>query len=260
MERRKIGLALSGGGARGFAQIGVLKVLAEHGIKFDVIAGTSAGAIVGGCLATGMTPVEIEEMATRVGYFTMVRPSFSPRGALSSVPMGEFLERELPVKRFEDLTIPFAAVAFDLVNGEEVVQKDTGDLITAIRASCAVPGLFTPVNDNGQMLVDGGVTSVLPVDAARSLGAEIVIAIDVLACGSSFKSMPRTAVGIMIRSAITLIRSASNDQKSRSDFTIEPQIAHLRPDQIGKRKEFIELGEAAARENISSILTFIEQK
>ena len=259
MERKKIGLALSGGGARGFAHIGVLKVLAEHKISFDMIAGTSAGAIIGGCLAAGMTPVEIEETAAKVGYLTMVRPSFSTQGALSNVPMGHFLESELPVKRFEELTIPFAAVAFDLVSGQEVVQKGSGDLVTAIRASCSVPGLFMPVNDAGRMLVDGGVTSVLPVDAVRSLGADVVISIDVLACGSNFKSMPKTAVGIMIRSAITLIRSASNDQRTRSDFTIEPQIAHLRPDQINKRKEFIELGEAAARKHVSSILTVIEQ-
>jgi len=259
MERKKIGLALSGGGARGFAHIGVLKVLAEHNIRFDMIAGTSAGAIIGGCLAAGMTAVEIEEVAAKVGYFTMVRPSFSPQGALSNAPMGDFLERELPVKRFEDLTIPFAAVAFDLVSGEEVVLKDSGDLIAAIRASCAVPGLFTPVTNGARILVDGGVTSVLPVDAVRALGAEIVISIDVLACGSNFTSMPKTAVGILIRSAITLIRSVSTDQKSRSNFTIEPQIAHLRPDQIKKRKEFIELGEAAARDNIASILAIVEQ-
>lgn len=259
MERKKIGLALSGGGARGFAHIGVLKVLAEHNFKFDMIAGTSAGAIVGGCLATGMTPVEIEEMAAKVGYFTMVRPSFSPKGALSNAPMGDFLRRELPVERFEDLKIPFAAVTFDLVSGIEAVLRDEGDLIDAIRASCAVPGVFTPIDYAGRILVDGGVTSVLPVDAVRSLGAEVVISIDVLACGSNFTSMPKTAVGIMIRSAITLIRSASYDQKSRSDFNIEPQIAHLRPDQIGKRKEFIELGEAVAREDIASILTLIEE-
>lgn len=259
MEGKKIGLALSGGGARGFAHIDVLKVLAEHNIKFDMIAGTSAGAIVGGCLAAGMTPVEIEEMAAKISYFNIVRPSFSPKGAFSTAPLGAFLKRELPVASFEELRIPFAAVAFDLISGEEVVQKGTGDLITAIRASCAVPGLFVPVNDRSRMLVDGGVTSVLPVDAVRSLGAEVVISIDVLACGSNFTSMPKTAVGIMLRSAITLIRNVANDQRSRSDFTIEPQIAHLRPDQINKRKEFIQLGEAAARQSIEQILSIIEQ-
>lgn len=260
MERKKIGLALSGGGARGFAHIGVLKVLAERNITFDMIAGTSAGAIIGGCLAAGMTPLEIEIMASKVGYVNMMRPSFSPKGVLSNVPLGNFLRRELPVDRFENLAIPFAAVAFDIKAGQEIVLKDKGDLVTAIRASCAVPGVFVPVNDGeGRLLVDGGVTSVLPVDAVRSLGAEIVISIDVLACGSTFNSMPKTAVGIMIRSAINLIRSASNDQKSRSDLTIEPQIAHLRPDQIRKREEFIRLGEDAGRDNVASILTFIQQ-
>ena len=259
MERKKIGLALSGGGARGFAHIGVLKVFAEHNFKFDMIAGTSAGAIIGGCLAAGMTPLEIETMASKVGYTNMMRPSFSPKGVLSSVPMGNFLRRELPVNRFENLAIPFAAVAFDIRSGREIFLKDKGDLINAIRASCAVPGIFVPVADGERMLVDGGVTSVLPVDAVRSLGAEIVISIDVLACGSTFTSIPKTAVGIMIRSAIALIRLASNDQKHRSDFTIEPQIAHLRPDQIRKREEFIQLGEAAALESIAQIRSVIEQ-
>ncbi len=259
MERKKIGLALSGGGARGFAHIGVLKVLAEHNITFDMIAGTSAGAIIGGCLATGMTPLDIEAMAGKVSHFNMMRPSFSPKGVLSNAPMGDFLRRELPIEQFEELKIPFAAVAFDLVSGTEVTLRNEGDLITAIRASCSVPGLFAPIKDKGRMLVDGGVTSVVPVDAVRSLGADIVISIDVLACGSNYSSMPKTAIGIMIRSAITLIRSASTDQKSRSDITIEPRIAHLRPDQISKREEFITLGESVGHETIREIVSMIDQ-
>ena len=254
MERKKIGLALSGGGARGFAHVGVLKVLAEHNIRFDMIAGTSAGSVVGGALAAGMNLVEIEAMSRKVGYLNMMRPSFSPLGLLSNASMGRFIEREFPIKRFEDLSIPFAAVAYDLKKGEEVVLKDNGDLIVAIRASCAVPGLFTPIRDaTGRILVDGGITSVLPVDAVRAMGADIVIAVDVLACGSTFRSTARTAVGIMIRSAMTLIRSASKNQQFPADITIEPQIAHLRPDKIRKRDEFIILGEAEARNRIDEI-------
>ena len=142
MERKRIGLALSGGGARGFSHVGVLKVFAEHNIRVDMIAGTSAGSIVGGALAAGMSAAEIEAMARKAGYLNMMRPSFSVRGLLSNTPMGRFLERELPVTRFEDLTVPFGAVVYDLKAGEEILMKDAGDLAFAIRASCRGSGRF----------------------------------------------------------------------------------------------------------------------
>lgn len=258
MSSKKIGLALSGGGARGFAHVGVLKVLAEHGIRFDMIAGTSAGSVVGAALASGMSPAEIETMARKVGWLNIMRPSFGVSGMLSTAPMGKFLTRELHASRFEDLKTPFAAVAYDLAAGEEVVFKDTGDLISAIRASCSVPGVFVPIRDgHGRLLIDGGVTSVMPSDAVRDMGADIVIAIDVIACGGVFRSLPRTAFGIMLRSVLTLIRSSSRNQISPADLVIEPQIAHLRPDQLGKIDEFISLGEAAARSRIDDIHALI---
>ena len=125
MTRKKIGLALSGGGARGFAHVGALKVLASHGIHFDMIAGTSAGSIVGGALASGMSADEIEKMARNVGWLNTLRPSFSLGGLLSSAPMGKMLQSVLPASRFEDLKIPFAAIAYDIDRGEQVFLKDT---------------------------------------------------------------------------------------------------------------------------------------
>ena len=255
---KKIGLALSGGGARGFTHVGVLKVLAEHGIRFDMIAGTSAGSVVGAALASGMSPAEIEAMARKVGWLNTMRPSFGLSGMLSTAPMGKFLTRELHATRFEDLKTPFAAVAYDLAAGEEVVFKDTGDMISAVRASCAVPGVFTPIRDKaGRVLVDGGVSSVMPTDAVWAMGADVVIAVDLLKCGGTFRHSPRTALSIAVHSALTLIRSTSNNQTRPADLVIEPQIAHLRPDQIGKIDEFIPLGEAAARSRIDEILALI---
>src|SRR5215212_1755758 len=128
MERQKIGLALSGGGARGFAHIGVLKALAAHNIRVDMIAGTSAGSVVGGAMAAGMSIDEIVAMSRRVGWINMIRPSLSPMGVLSNAPIGAFIEREFPVHTFEDLKIPFAAVACDFENGEQVILKGTGSL------------------------------------------------------------------------------------------------------------------------------------
>ncbi len=258
MPSKKIGLALSGGGARGFAHVGVIRVLAEHNIRFDLVTGTSAGSIVGGALAAGMTASEIETMARKMGYTNTMRPTFSTGGLLSNAPLGKLLSREFPVLNFADLVVPFGAVAYDLRAGTEVLQLD-GDLITAIRASCAVPGLFSPVtNAEGRDLVDGGITSPLPAEAARAMGADIVIGVDVLSCGSNAFADPWTSLGVGLRSVLSLIRSASVAQHHLADIVIEPAIAHLRPDQIRKREEFIALGDAAARERIDEILSLIE--
>ena len=113
-----------------------------------------------------------------------------------------------PVSRFEDLAIPFSAVAFDLANSERVVMSGSGDLVTAVRASCAVPGVFAPVRETtGRKLVDGGGVSPMPVGVVGAMGAEVVIGVDVLACGASFRKNSRTGVGIMIQSVLSLIRT-----------------------------------------------------
>jgi NTE family protein len=195
MSREKIGLALSGGGARGFAHIGVLRVLVENDIPIDMIAGTSAGSIVGAAFAAGMTIDQIAAMAAKVRWRSVVRPSLSPRGLFSTEPMRRFIQRELPVHNFDDLTVPFAAVACDLASGSEVVLKDSGDLMFALRASCSLPGLFAPVTRDGRLLVDGGVVSQLPVNAVLGMGADRVIAVDLMACGATFRSNPRTPIG-----------------------------------------------------------------
>ena len=250
----KVGLALSGGGARGFAHVGVLKVLVESGIQIDMIAGTSAGAIIGGAYAAGMSLDDIGVMAAKVGWTNMTRPSLSPLGALSNAPMGAFLTRELPIKTFDELKIPFAAVAFELESSREVVFKDTGDLVLAICASCAVPGIFAPVrSQTGTLLVDGGITTPLPVNVARQMGADVVIAVDILSSGNEYAHSPKTAAGMMIRSAMTVVRQLAKDQHELADLVIEPQIAHIRPDQIKKREELMHLGEEEANARIPAI-------
>jgi NTE family protein len=251
---KKIGLALSGGGARGFAHIGVLKVLVEHKIPIDMIAGTSAGSIVGGAFAAGMSVDEIIAMASTIGWTNMMLPSLSPLGLLSNAPMGTFLERHFPVTSFEDCAIPFAAVACNFDSGEEIVFKNAGDLIFAIRASCAVPGVFAPIiNEGGRLLVDGGVVSPMPTDAVRQMGADVVVAVDLMACGATFRARPRTAIGMMFQSGMALLRATSRNQHYNADIVIEPQIAHLRPDEINKRDEFIKFGDEAANDKIDEI-------
>jgi len=260
MARKKIGLALSGGGARGFAHVGVLKVLAENHIPIDMIAGTSAGSIAGGAFASGMTIEEIGVLAKDVGYTNMMRPALGFGGMMSNAPMGAFVRKHFPVTRFEEMPIPFAAVAFDLANSERVVLKDEGDLVTAIRASCAVPGIFAPVRDEkGRMLVDGGVLSPLPAELAREMGADVVIAVDLIGCGATYRTASFTSIGIIIQSALASLRAATLNERIHADIVIEPQIAHLRPDQIGKRDEFQMLGEQAALEKLESIKELVRR-
>ncbi len=250
----KVGLALSAGGARGFAHVGVLSVLFKAGIPIDMIAGTSAGAIVGGAVAAGMSVDEIDLMAAKVGWMNMTRPSLSPLGALSNAPMAAFISRELPVTRFEDLKLPFAAVAFDLATSREVIFKEHGDLILAIAASCAVPGVFAPVRgENGALLIDGGITTPLPVNVVREMGVDVVIAVDILSSGSTYSRSPKTAAGMLIRSAMTVVRQLARDQHELADIVIEPKLAHIRPDQINKREELRRLGEEAALEALPAI-------
>jgi len=257
MTRKKIGIALSGGAARGFAHLGVLRVLAEHGIPIDYIAGTSAGSFAGAAFASGLSIEEIIEMSRKISWYRMTGFSYSPKGLLSNAPMGAFINQYLPHKNFEDLPIPFAAVACDLETGKEVVLKDEGDLASAIRASCAIPGVFVPVESEGRRLIDGGVVSNVPTKAVRKLGAEIVIAVDVLAAGATYWGMPSTLLGIFFQSAMLMLRSASKAHHYRADIVIIPQIAHLRPDEISKMDEFIKAGEEAALEKIDEIKALI---
>jgi len=256
----KVGLALSGGGARGFAHVGVLKVLVEAGIPIDLIAGTSAGSIVGGAFAAGMTIEDILVMANKVGWTNMTRPSLSPLGVLSNSPMAAFVAREFPVTRFEELKLPFAAVAFELESSREVIFKDEGDLVLALAASCAVPGVFAPIRTpEGKLLVDGGITTPLPVNVARAMGADVVIAVDILSSGSVYSGDPRTAAGMLIRSAMTVVRQLCRDQHPLADIVIEPKIAHIRPDQIKLRSELLRLGEESARDKLDEIKAVISR-
>ena len=258
MPEKKIGLALSGGGARGYSHIGVLKALAEHDIPIDLVAGTAAGSFVGGAYASGLSADEIVEIGKKIGWFSIAGFSYSPRGFLSNAAMGTFIEKHFPVTRFEDLIIPFAACACDLETGKEVVLKEEGDLVMAIRASCAIPGVFVPVDDgNGKQLIDGGVVSPMPTKAARKLGAEVLIAVDLMTCGSAYFGTPTTLVGTFFQAAMMLLRTASKNQHYRADVVIEPPIAHIRPDEIAKRDELFELGYKAAIEKMAEIKSII---
>ena len=258
MERKKVGIALSGGAARGFAHLGVLKVLKENGIPIDFIAGTSAGSFAGGAFAAGMSIESIIELGKQISWYKVSGLSFSARGLISNAPIAKLVEDRFPFNRFEDLMIPFAAVATNLETGEEKIFCDEGDLGFAICASCAIPGIFAPLQDKDENLyVDGGVVAPVPTQAVKKMGADIVIAVDVLSCGSTYWGKPSTLVGIIFQSAMMLLRTASVNQHYHADIVITPEIAHLRPDEMGKLDEFVELGEKAALAQIDEIKELI---
>ncbi len=176
-RQHRLGIALSGGGARGFAHIRVLQVLIEAGWRPEIVTGTSAGGIVGGLFAAGFPPKTIEALARRIGWRMFMQLDPSGSALVGTKPLARFLRETVGDVRIEDLPIRFAAVAVDLDTGEEI-WIDRGPLVEAMLATSAFPGVFPPVLWEGRRLVDGGVLNPLPVDAARALGATFVIGVD----------------------------------------------------------------------------------
>ena len=180
-RRKKIGLALSSGAARGFAHIGVIKVLEESQIPVSMIAGTSMGALIGALYAAGLSGDELEEIACNVDIKTAAKlfaPTPSLGGLVSGNRIQDALQSLVGDVNIEDLKIPFAAVAVDIKNAEEVVIRE-GSLTEAIRASISVPGIFTAVNYQNRFLVDGGLINPVPVDVVQEMGADFVIAVNI---------------------------------------------------------------------------------
>ena len=173
--QRRVGLALGGGGARGFAHIGVLRALAEANMPIDVVTGTSVGAAVAAGVAAGRTPSQTGDAIERTGRWATIPNPLPLHGVFTPTFISQELRREYGDMRFEDLATPLAVIAVDVYSGEEVVLS-SGELVPALLASMAVPGIFPPVRHDGRVLVDGAVRSPVPIATARALGADIVIA------------------------------------------------------------------------------------
>ena len=258
-RRPRLGLALSGGAARGIAHVGVLKVFAEHGIHVDYVAGTSAGALVGGAFASGMPLEEIEKVGRSLRWRDLGRVTVSRLGVQSNAIMEDYIRARFPVTRFEELPTPFAAVACDLRTGGAVVMRDEGDVAFAIRASCAVPGWYVPVTDErGRQLVDGGLVANLPVTVARALGAEVVVAVDVNSEGAKFLGPPTSVIGVLLQSMLVMQRTAVEHQRQLADVVLSPAVGHLRWDEMARAEEFINAGVEAARAAVPALKELLE--
>jgi len=257
-SRPRIGLALSGGAARGIAHVGVLRALEENNVRVDAIAGASAGALIGGCYAAGFSIEELTSMARAFRWRHTARLSFSRLGLQTNAKMEKFLRAHLPVTRFEDLPIRFAALATDLHTGTAVVFRDTGDLPFAIRASACIPAVYTPVRDSqGRWLVDGGLVASLPISYARDLDVDLVIASDVNFAGARFLEDPKTAMGVLMHTFVAVERIVANQDRDGADIVITPNVGHIRWDQTRRAEELLQAGYDAAMESMERIKSLV---
>ncbi len=248
--RIRVGLALSGGVARGPVHVGVLSVLEREGIPIDFVAGVSAGSIVGAAYCAGLPMPEMRDLASRWGWRHVASPTWPRYGLLSFAKMETLIEDLLGDLDIRDLAIPFAAVVTDLDRGEQVVLRE-GRLATAVRASCSVPGFITPVEIDGHSYCDGGVADNLPVDAVRQMGADFVIGVDL------FVPIYRRRLGPFgagYAAFQTLVRQSGGGFKD-ADCLIQPDISgHSYLDFSRKKSEqYIALGAAAAQKIIPGL-------
>lgn len=275
----RLGLALSGGGARGLAHIGVLKVLTEAQIPIHVITGTSAGGLIGALYAAGMSPQEMEEEALRMASPRRLLPFLNRalpfRGLLSAQKVTEYLESLLGDITFDRLRVPLAVVAVDLVTGQKVVLSE-GRVVDAVRATTALPGLISPLERDGQLLVDGGLLDNLPADVARRMGAERVIAVDISSDETSVASLmaelkrrpfiPESLAemaDVLWRSVIVMMREVNRRsiEEARPDLLIRPAIPAGVTVLTGlsRAAEVIAAGEEAARTVLPRIRDLLEK-
>ncbi len=252
----KIALVLSGGSAKGFAHIGVIRVLEQEKIPIHMIVGTSVGSLIGGLYASNPDSFQLEWTAFKIEKgdildFSLV---YSKLGPVMGVRLENFIEKEAKVKKIEETKIPFFPVATDLNTGETVILEK-GSLARAIRASCAIPGVFVPVNFAGRTLVDGGVTNNIPCDIAKSKGADIVIAVNLL---SSVKNYNVDSVIDIIGQSISIMMFEKNKEKLKyAHIVIEPDVKNVSLFDFSKKKELMEEGIRAAKAQVPRIRELI---
>ncbi len=247
--RIRVGLALGGGVARGLAHIGVLSALEEAGVPIDCVAGTSMGAIIGASYCAGLDIGDLRQIAARTGWWQVSRPLLSAGGFVTFMRLEQWLIDNIGEFDVCDLAIPFAAVASDLISGERVVL-DQGRLCTAIRASCSVPGFVPPVELDGRMLVDGGITDNIPADVARLLGADYVIGVDIFMPALRRRLGP---FGQGLAAVETLVRHAGKGS-NECDALIIPHMEGRSYFKFSDYERLIALGEEATRQQLPAIL------
>jgi NTE family protein len=250
-RRPKLGIALGGGFARGLAHIGVLKVLEEEQIPVDLVAGTSVGSVIGAGYASGVSAKELEEIAHLVRFKDFSRWTFSRFGLFSNDKMAIFLGKILRCKSFEELKIPLAVAATDIISGEAVVFT-SGDLVDPVRASCAYPGMFQPVQIGSRLLVDGLLAHAVPATPLREMGAERVISVYLAAHWVKPRG-PRHVFDVIGQCFSIAQDRMCGPWRAASDLVLEPEIGDFGYDDFVRASDLIRAGEVACRAAMPTI-------
>jgi len=256
VSRPRLGIALGGGFARGIAHLGVLRVLEEEKIPVDYLGGTSAGAMLAIAYASGHAIHEIVAQARATRFKDFGNWKLSWMGLASNQRLEHYPRKYLGVSTFEELRIPLVMAATDLGTGEPV-YFNSGPLGPALRASCAYPGMFVPVEIEGRTLVDGFLAAPVPVDAVRRLGADVVIAVFLEAANNR---KPESIVDVIGLSFAILQRHADLEWRRAADIIVEPNVKNFLWDDFDKTAELIASGETAARAALPKIRAALEVK
>lgn len=256
-NRRGLGLALGGGFSRGFAHLGVLKVLEENHVPIAAIAGTSVGSILGAAYASGAPLERIISTCKALRLRDIARWRVSRLGLASNERLGELVSRVLEVKQFEDLRIPVAVVATDLSTCEPVVFT-RGQLVDAIRASCAFPGLFEPVEIGTRCLADGGLVAPVPTQAVRGLGASRVLAVSV-GVQDFHRAAPSNIFQVVSRAVSAAQKHQLESWERHADLVLRPDVQTLAWDDFERAEEAIAAGAAAATRALPRIQRLLGQ-
>ena len=265
MFRPKIGLALGGGGPKGLAHIGVLKVLEKNNIPIDYIAGTSAGALIGGMYAYSKDITSIEEHVMGKSWFQMLSYFADPSlkgGLIEGNKVEQFLEEYLHGATFDQVQIPYQATAVDIQTGT-LVHLHSGLLSRAIRASSAVPVLFKPVEIDNRLYLDGGLLSSVPVETVKKMGADIIIAVQLNRFYDPDEDLKTASIPEIGELAFNIIgRKIADEEVKKADFVIKPAVAHVHWNHLlkqDKKEEGIKSGEEAANKVITSIALTVQK-
>jgi NTE family protein len=250
-------VALGGGFARGIAHVGVLRVLEAHNIPVDVICGTSVGALVAATYASGTTLGEMERQGSETQFRDFGRWTVSRLGIATNERLETYLHKFTTKHLFSEMKIPLVVVATDLISGHTVYFTE-GEIGPALRASCAYPGLFLPVEYEGRILVDGFLTELVPSVAARKMGADIVIAVHLEP--GLLDSAPRSMIEVISRSFSILQSSAVQSWRAATDVLIEPDVHHILWDQFSKTPQLVAAGEEAALEAVPKIKALLARR
>ena len=253
----KLAIALGGGFARGMAHVGILKVLEEEGIKVDMVAGTSVGAVIGALYCSGVSAKELEELSSLVRFSNIARYTLSRFGFCTNDRLGAFLRKVLKVRTFEELKIPLAVTATDFVSGKGVIFR-SGSLIDPVRASCAYPGMFLPVSIGGKLLVDGMLAYPVPAVPLREMGADRVIGVFLSSHWTNLKG-PRHVFDVIGQCFSIAQEKMSGLWQSSADLVLLPDVSGFSYDDFARAPELVKMGEAVARAALPKIKSWLEQ-